>query len=243
MNSIQPIETKYKGYRFRSRLEARWAVFFDALGVEYEYEPEGFKLPNGKVYLPDFRLKCWGCRGSHSLETPFDLYVEVKGVMTLEDAQKIWAFSNLDTWNDLCVPLVCGDCDGGSCPRGFHKSGYAFEYPVLILGNIPAPAFEKLVHDADFLKSYEYMNGIGIFQFNYQTIDGDHFGAFPAATSDGKFYLWGDDCNYINYEDVERVFLAYGEALSARFEHGESPNTNKNKPDFYGSTWQPFPGL
>ena len=28
--SIKPIETNYKGYRFRSRLEARWAVFFDA---------------------------------------------------------------------------------------------------------------------------------------------------------------------------------------------------------------------
>jgi hypothetical protein len=28
---IKAIETSYKGYRFRSRLEARWAVFFDAL--------------------------------------------------------------------------------------------------------------------------------------------------------------------------------------------------------------------
>ena len=31
---IAAIETKYKGYRFRSRLEARWAVFFDALGIK-----------------------------------------------------------------------------------------------------------------------------------------------------------------------------------------------------------------
>ena len=29
--SIKPIETKYNGYRFRSRLEARWAVFFDMI--------------------------------------------------------------------------------------------------------------------------------------------------------------------------------------------------------------------
>lgn len=41
---IRAIDTKYKGYRFRSRLEARWAVFFDALGVRWEYEPEGFDL-------------------------------------------------------------------------------------------------------------------------------------------------------------------------------------------------------
>ena len=52
---IKAIETVYNGYRFRSRLEARWAVFFDALGLEYEYEPEGFSLGAGG-YLPDFRL-------------------------------------------------------------------------------------------------------------------------------------------------------------------------------------------
>ena len=36
MSNIKPIETIYNGYRFRSRLEARWAVLFDALGVEME---------------------------------------------------------------------------------------------------------------------------------------------------------------------------------------------------------------
>lgn len=48
-----PIDTKYKGYFFRSRLEARWAVFFDCLGWNWLYEHEGFKLPSG-AYLPDF---------------------------------------------------------------------------------------------------------------------------------------------------------------------------------------------
>lgn len=37
---IKAIETVYNGYRFRSRLEARWAVFFDEMGVQYEYEAE-----------------------------------------------------------------------------------------------------------------------------------------------------------------------------------------------------------
>ena len=36
-NTMKPIETEYKGYRFRSRLEARWAVFFDALNIKWEY--------------------------------------------------------------------------------------------------------------------------------------------------------------------------------------------------------------
>jgi hypothetical protein len=53
---IAPIQTTYKGYRFRSRLEARWAVFFTALGLTWEYEPEGFVLPSGQHYLPDFRV-------------------------------------------------------------------------------------------------------------------------------------------------------------------------------------------
>jgi nucleoside 2-deoxyribosyltransferase len=54
---IKAIQTVYKGYKFRSRLEARWAVFFDALGLEWEYEPEGFDLGDGVWYLPDFRVK------------------------------------------------------------------------------------------------------------------------------------------------------------------------------------------
>lgn len=63
---IRAIETHYRGYRFRSRLEARWAVFFDAMGIEWQYESQGFMLPSGP-YLPDFFLPRW------------DLWFEVKG--------------------------------------------------------------------------------------------------------------------------------------------------------------------
>lgn len=58
---LKAIETRYKGCRFRSRLEARWAVFFDALKIPWEYEKEGFNL-GGICYLPDFwlpRQQCW----------------------------------------------------------------------------------------------------------------------------------------------------------------------------------------
>lgn len=57
-----PIETFYNGYHFRSRLEARWAVFFEAVGLPYEYEKEGFAMEDGTKYLPDFwlpSLKMW----------------------------------------------------------------------------------------------------------------------------------------------------------------------------------------
>jgi len=63
---IKSIDTFYNGNYFRSRMEARWAVFFDACGIKYEYEPEGFDLGNGFKYLPDFYLPQFFC------------YVEVK---------------------------------------------------------------------------------------------------------------------------------------------------------------------
>jgi hypothetical protein len=54
--TIRPIQTRYAGCHFRSRLEARWAVFFDHLGIRWDYEPEGFETSAGP-YLPDFRIK------------------------------------------------------------------------------------------------------------------------------------------------------------------------------------------
>lgn len=51
----QSIPTFYSGNTFRSRLEARWAVFMDQLGVRWFYEYEGFELPSGR-YVPDFWL-------------------------------------------------------------------------------------------------------------------------------------------------------------------------------------------
>lgn len=50
---IKPIETYFNGYHFRSRLEARWAVFFSSLGLDYEYEIEGYQM-DVERYLPDF---------------------------------------------------------------------------------------------------------------------------------------------------------------------------------------------
>lgn len=190
---IKPIETFYNGYRFRSRLEARWAVFFDSLGVDYEYEPEGFVLPSGKMYLPDFRVKCWGTRGLPEVfRDPFTLYVEVKGEMTEEDEEKI---------------------------REFYEAGH----PILVVGPIP-PARSRYGLggcDSGRFKSYDQMDGRNIFPFNYETIDGDHFACYPTSC-EGKFYLMGDDCNYIDTDGVFMMEYALDKARQARFEHGEA---------------------
>jgi hypothetical protein len=52
---MNAIPTMYQGVSFRSRLEARWALFFDSLNAPWVYEREGFDLPSGR-YLPDFYL-------------------------------------------------------------------------------------------------------------------------------------------------------------------------------------------
>lgn len=110
MDYIKPIETYYNGYRFRSRLEARWAVFFDSMEIQYEYEPEGFELPSGEYYLPDFHLP--------SLKT----YVEVKhsgedfisfpdedSVKFDDEFSKYGEFAHEMAMNDFGVWFVFGD--------------------------------------------------------------------------------------------------------------------------------------
>ena len=71
---IKAIETRYNGHRFRSRTEARWAVLFDHLGVEYHYEAEGYELSDGTRYLPDFYMPKEDC------------FFEIKGDVIADDA-------------------------------------------------------------------------------------------------------------------------------------------------------------
>lgn len=63
---IQAIQTRYKGHYFRSRIEARWAVFYDSLSIEWMYEPEGYVV-RGVPYLPDFYIPHLDC------------FIEIKG--------------------------------------------------------------------------------------------------------------------------------------------------------------------
>ena len=62
---IPSIPTTYDGVRFRSRLEARWAYFFNAFGIKWQYEP--YELDG---WIPDFVFK-----GQHE-----EILVEVKPV-------------------------------------------------------------------------------------------------------------------------------------------------------------------
>jgi len=48
---MHAIETFYRGIRFRSRLESKWAAFFDEVGWRWQYEPIDFE-----GWIPDFVL-------------------------------------------------------------------------------------------------------------------------------------------------------------------------------------------
>ena len=205
---MKAIETEYKGYRFRSRLEARWAVFFDACGVKWEYEPEGFDLGDGLYYLPDFLLHNVFIR---DCDTPCDLWVEVKGQMTEADAQKIIKFVNeQETFDDDGV-----------------MNGYAMDNSILIVTSIPdGNDFWELI---DYMRDLAYGNGETP-PFNLHTIDGDWFACFPTITKQGRFCLMDDNGRCVDKADEKATKEAYRLARQARFEHKRT----KNSPIFGG---------
>jgi hypothetical protein len=89
VHMVKAIDTRYAGCRFRSRLEARWAVFFDHHDIGWKYEYQGFEV-DGRAYLPDFLLDC-------------GTWVEVKGdEASLDRPLMLAAASQLPS-----MPAVC----------------------------------------------------------------------------------------------------------------------------------------
>lgn len=117
-NVISPIQTQYKGYRFRSRLEARWAVLLDALGETWNYEDEGFNLNDSGFYLPDFltTLKSANFEGK--------VWIEVKGEHpTAEEINKL---------RELCS--ITGNCGAFAIGSGSIQSLLDGKLGVTCLG-------------------------------------------------------------------------------------------------------------
>lgn len=65
---IPSIPTTYNGIKFRSKLEANWAKWFDEYSIKWSYESEGFDV-NGIWYLPDFHLP------------EISTFIEIKGAL------------------------------------------------------------------------------------------------------------------------------------------------------------------
>lgn len=118
------IPTLYNGIQFRSRLEAKWAAFFDLLGWEYEYEP--FDLDG---WIPDFLIK--GKQG--------DVLVEVKPVTEFpaDVAAEIWKACPKQAFHDDpdCMET---DCQllivGSSIAIKEDENGESFGWTISIGG-------------------------------------------------------------------------------------------------------------
>lgn len=106
-SNMRPIQTHYAGCRFRSRLEARWAVFFDHLNIAWDYEKQGYDLGDAGPYLPDFWLE------------DLEIWFEVKGEHGLEDYDKARALREATGF-----PVVIAT---GQIGRTCH---YVFSYEV-----------------------------------------------------------------------------------------------------------------
>lgn len=189
---IKAIETSYAGCRFRSRLEARWAVFFNTAGIPWQYEPQGFVIA-GRPYLPDFYLPECGT------------WVEVKGhagaveVGFMREAAGALRPPNLEgpsliLLGDIPIP------DKGSYQYD-HTAEYPEEYDLDPGWWAPEPSGDD-----------QYPAGFGHYKLKRR------LWTFGTPLADAR----PGECVYDYEEEVfDEVLHAYQAARSARFEHGQ----------------------
>lgn len=204
---IKPIETRYAGCRFRSRLEARWAVFFDALNVEWRYEPEGFMVA-GKPYLPDFWLP------------QLHIWVEVKGV--LDEAGGNRLLQAVDP-----VTGLPGDPDGTPWkPRGPGGMGRMF-----VLGDIPkADKYAPMHSRLDFRHGEVVLRQVVLLPESKRGISDCPVGEESLLTNECGVHAVLPLEQYRLEQLMHMPYMAspqpiadaYHAARMARFEHGES---------------------
>jgi len=205
---IKAIETQWKGYRFRSRLEARWAVFFERIGVEWQYEPQGFQRewPFGEVhkYLPDFRITI----GSNAY------WVEVKG-------NKNWLKENFDEIQALH--------DFGGCLPGFADNGEQDHVPngLILLGDVPEPKYGVI-----FFPVLGHRKGVNLYWRALVPDTGmsrlDEIAKFHFGILDTEIPLDGNEEDFgVKIAQTPNAwphqYKALSVARSARFEYGEAP--------------------
>lgn len=195
MVEIKTIETFYNGYRFRRRLEARWAVFFDKAGIPYEYEKEGFVIC-GIPYLPDFYLPSFEC------------YVEIKPYGIILDNLK-QTVGILKTFSKEKPIILCSGDPYNSRMAMFDK------------GKVYLCKFAKGCkwYFNGIKDHFGYKNN-----FTSILCETDDYIKFTASFTDGTFNyseaknVYSCDCVFRYDFEREKLF-----ARQARFEYGEKP--------------------
>lgn len=224
--NIKAIETRYAGCRFRSRLEARWAVFFDHLGIRWEYEPQGYVVGNrvrhGRPvpYLPDFwlpRIHDGVRTGGHGI------WVEVKGILSPREADIVFGA----TWDETGLPADPAGTpldDNADNRVAGNLQGNRNGPRVLLLGEIPAPGTGHLHHI-----TWHHKGTVGLGHAEWApggsiTVDYDVADFFvDDGEQDGPAYclpaaVQACSAGWPPHPLVARAYVA---ARSARFEHGE----------------------
>lgn len=220
MAEIKAIETIYNGYRFRSRLEARWAVFFDEIGIKYEYEKEGYDLGKLGWYLPDFWLP------------EYELFVEIKPFKeklkypysdeATHKARQLFYVTNKPVIVCFGAPkdgqciLMCNDTtDGGGgewsgeawfVAHDWNEKTNKYSHYLLISDN----NYSRVFTDGEYISLNEKYKSIRNIR--------DEFDCFPFPLMYEFMNL-----NDLEKEDVSLCFTrdAALKARQARFEHGE----------------------
>ena len=199
---VRAISTEYKGYLFRSRLEARWAVFFDKLGIDYEYEPEGIVLSDGTFYLPDFYLPRFHC------------YFEVKraGLKDTEEGKeairRISSGADDLEWAGI---IAFGD------PADDNIWIYCQESNDGSAGNYDGPVtfgIHPTLREPYLFAEWDRRERVFYDSF------GEEMKEIPMETGMDGLYTYGDFVN-------RKVLLARKAARQARFEHGERPSRRR----------------
>ncbi|HUH58002.1 MAG TPA: hypothetical protein VL020_05770 [Pseudomonadales bacterium] len=227
--TIKAIQTQYKGYHFRSRLEARWAVFFDALGISWEYEMEGFELSTGERYLPDFYLP------------EANLWLEIKGPKPTENELQKCITLQQDLrsskgFEGKCVSqlMVFDNNLRDSIPREiaveFFTCGYSEpdeklaalgEDTLLEKENETRLELFKLAYDAPKVCLASGGKFDNIFCIAYD------FAVEGCSLADVLYFLFPEKAGRpIRFKQGIfwlKISEAAKKAMSARFEHGDSP--------------------
>ncbi len=158
------IDTTYNGYRFRSRLEARWAVFFDALGIKYKYEVEGFDL-DGVRYLPDFwfphkvpelAAQGWGMWGEMKPRQIEDTELEKVLVLVASSKHNALIFQG-DPWpSEYTVTKISGT--HFTPPKVYANLGFSDEEGIVSLRGEGFSSYPTVFHQ-DLQAAFEKARG------------------------------------------------------------------------------------
>jgi hypothetical protein len=226
--NIQAIETSYKGYMFRSRLEARWAVFFDALDFLWRYEPEGFDLDELGWYLPDFLAVPPGIGPSWIEIKPF-LFTEGKNKpeFALNVSETLNRFTKLIhvQITDLPYQHYCGLILAG--PPGEKTISGLISVPMFLRDD-RTPVIGKSMTAA---VSFAVCPSCGrVCCLGMGDKESGHNVICTCLIKDGQQAKMTLKDKYLEkYVRAPQLMAAYDAARSARFEHGETPKVKRGR--------------